>query len=116
MKILVAGSRTFFDYNLMEKILLGFPKPSLIIEGGARGADSLAKQYAINHQINVKEVPADWNRFSKSAGYKRNVKMAKLLDKDEDMAVVFWDGKSIGSKHMIDILNEYNIECFVIRF
>ena len=53
-----------------------------------------------------------WDIYGKSAGYKRNEEMAKVADS----CVVFWDGKSSGTKHMIDLVKKFNLKLRVINF
>ena len=54
-------------------------------------------------------MPADWNKYGKSAGYKRNEEMANIAD----AALVIWDGESRGSKHMIDIAKKQKLQVYV---
>ena len=57
-----------------------------IIEGGARGADKLARKAAEYLDIPVVEYPADWNRYGKRAGYMRNEQMLREGKPDRVMA------------------------------
>ena len=66
----------------------------------APGVDTLAVRWANYHGYPLKEFPADWNKYGKAAGYRRNVEMAEYAD----LLIAFWDGKSPGTKHMIDIM------------
>ena len=115
-RVIVAGSRTFQDYSfLKEKVDFLLQNVSKtheihIVCGKARGADTLGEQYAIERGYQVDPYPADWNQHGKLAGYRRNVLMAE----NADAAIVFWDGKSRGSKHMIDISKERGLPCRVI--
>jgi|BioPla2DNA2_1021312.scaffolds.fasta_scaffold39782_4 hypothetical protein len=114
-KIIVAGSRTFNDYTYLKKSLdkLLVNKTSItIISGTARGADQLGERYAQENGYNLLKFPADWDKYGKSAGYKRNEEMAKVAD----ACVVFWDGQSRGSKHMIDIAQKYNLKIRILRY
>ena len=107
MEIIVAGSRDFNDYELLEKILneyIGNEKDVTIISGTARGADRLGEAYAKNNGYKLNLFPAEWNVYGKSAGYKRNV----LMSEHASDCVVFWDGISKGTKHMIDIIKANN--------
>jgi hypothetical protein len=103
-KIIVAGTRTFNDYQFLKQsldTLLTFFSRTLFVEvvcGGCSGADRLGKQYAVYKGYYVKEFPADWTRHGKCAGAIRNLEMARYAD----LCVVFWDGKSKGAKNMID--------------
>lgn len=78
MKVLVCGGRDFNDYKLLNKTLNRVHKHlkiSLLIEGGAKGADSLAATWAKENNIPIKTFKADWNKFKKSAGPIRNQQM-----------------------------------------
>lgn len=100
MKLLVAGSRTYLDYGVIARVLdesiedFGDVE---IIHGGARGVDHLAKQYCKDRNLAAIEMKADWARYKKRAGSIRNGEMAKAADH----AILFWDGKSSGTKDML---------------
>ena len=117
-KIIIAGGRDFMDYNLLkEKVnkILQEKKVThkiVIISGCARGADTLGLRYASENTFDVEEYPADWDKYGKKAGYVRNVEMAE----NADALIAFWDGKSKGTKHMIDIATERNLPIRVIRY
>lgn len=102
MKIIVAGGRDFTDYDLMrEKLDHYFQNHAQNIEivcGEALGADSLGKFYAQRKGYNILSYPADWKKYGKSAGIRRNKEMAKVADG----LVAFWDGKSRGTANMIE--------------
>jgi len=114
-KVIVAGSRDFVDYNLLEykldKLLID-RSDVCIISGGARGADTLGERYAKEKSLDIVIIKADWDKYGKSAGYKRNTIMAAQADG----CVVFWDGISKGSKHMIDIAKEFEIPVRVVEY
>jgi hypothetical protein len=101
MKVIVAGSRTFNDRALMWEVLSSLPVAQLteVVSGGARGADSLGEQWARSRGVKVTRFEADWDRYSKRAGYLRNQQMAEYADG----LVAFWDGKSKGTEHMINL-------------
>ena len=117
-KIIIAGGRDFMDYNLLKektnKILQEkkVTHKIVIISGCARGADTLGLRYASENTFDVEEYPADWDKYGKKAGYVRNVEMAE----NADALIAFWDGKSKGTKHMIDIAKERNLPIRVIRY
>ena len=113
MNIIVAGSRTFTNYKLLEEILNKYVSPNdTIISGVAKGADMLGIVYSYRHNIKVKRFPANWNLYGKSAGYKRNVEMAN----NADMLIAFWNGISRGTKHMIDTMNNQNKKVITIKY
>lgn len=76
-----------------------------VVSGKAKGADTLGEMYAKHYNQKIKEFPANWGEYGKSAGYRRNTEMAKYAD----ACIVFWDGKSKGTKHMIDIAKKQGL-------
>ena len=114
MKIIIAGSRNFNDYNLLktscDSLLTQFTNIE-IVSGTARGADKLGERYAREKGSNIKEFPANWN-LGKSAGYIRNDEMAKY----SDMLIAFWDGTSKGTKHMIDLANKRSLKVEIVNY
>jgi len=70
------------------------------------------KKYANERGYPIKQFPADWNKYGKSAGYKRNEEMAKYAD----ALIAFWDGKSKGTKHMIDLAKRYGLKVKVVIY
>lgn len=100
MKVLVCGSRDFNDYKQLEEVLDGI-SISTILHGAARGADTLAGEYASRHGIDCISFPADWDQYGKSAGPLRNIKM--LTEGNPDLVVASVGPNSIGTKHMVKI-------------
>jgi hypothetical protein len=86
--------------------------PTVVISGTAPGADKLGEQWAKDNSIPVERYPADWNRYGLSAGYRRNEQM---VDNAEAL-VALWDGKSRGTRHMIDIARKKGLKVFVYLF
>jgi major membrane immunogen (membrane-anchored lipoprotein) len=104
MKVIIAGSRGFKDYELLKKVcdkmLSNTNKPEIeIVSGTALGADTLGERYAIERAYKLRRFPADWNKHGKKSGYIRNKEMAEYAD----ALIIFWDKISKGSKHMIDL-------------
>lgn len=98
MRVLVCGGRDFCDKQMLEKFLNGMKrKPTVIIHGGARGADTLADQWAESHGIEREVYYADWDNFGKAAGVIRNDNMLK--QSNPDLVVAFPGGR--GTKDMI---------------
>ena len=114
MKYIVAGGRDFNNYGLMTLILSRHinPEEDIIISGGARGADELGARYASEHGIPLQIFPAYWDTYGKSAGFIRNAEMGEHAD----CAIVFWDGKSKGSKHMIKTMKYLRKQCYVYDY
>lgn len=111
MKVIVAGSRSFTDYELLCATLDNM-KISTIISGAARGADKLGERYANHRGIPVEQFPAQWDKYGARAGFIRNGEMAE----NADALVAFWDGLSSGTKHMISVAKAQGLPVEVIRF
>lgn len=114
-RLIIAGSRTFTDYELLKRTLdkLLINKTDIeIVSGCAKGADKLGERYAAEHNYPVKHFPADWDAHGKGAGFIRNKQMAQYAD----ALVAFWDGFSRGTEMMIELAREKNLLVRVIRF
>lgn len=125
LKVIVAGGRDFNDkhflFNIIDIILYRYRgrRDVEIITGGAKGADSLGKQYAIENGLLHKEFPAQWGIHGKSAGFLRNIEMAEYLchqGKIDGVVIAFWDGKSKGTRHMIESAQRLQIPVNIIRY
>lgn len=119
--LLVAGSRTFWDYKLLcDKLdfFLKNKKEVTIVSGHCpHGADALAEKYAYERGIPLKLFPANWNKYGKRAGFVRNEEMHKFISNQKDRGVVlFWDGKSLGTKHSFSLAQKYNNKLKVVLF
>lgn len=101
IRLAVVGSRSFNDYKFLSEILQWYDV-KLIISGGARGADSLARRFAEEHNLPLREFIPEWGRHGRSAGYLRNEQIVEACDE----VVAFWNGKSRGTKHTIDIAEQ----------
>lgn len=113
MKVIIAGSRDFDDYEALKAGIIesGFGITE-IISGGARGADALGERYAEENSLALSIFPADWDKFGKSAGMIRNKEMAD----NADGLIAYWDGKSRGTKNMIDIANAKKLNVHICMF
>jgi len=115
MKVIIAGGRKYNDYDSLKKYcdyILQNSNDIEIVCGTAYGADKLGEQYGIENEFKIKYFKPDWDKFGKSAGFIRNDEMAKY----GDAAIVFWDGKSKGSKHMIDLSIKYKLKLRVFNY
>lgn len=116
-RIIVAGSRGFNDYALLDRKLTHIlqrltPDDTVIVSGTARGADIMGEHWAEAHGFEVMRFPADWERHGRRAGYIRNEEMLKVATH----LVAFWDGQSSGTAHMIDIARKKGLKVVVVRF
>lgn len=91
-RIIICGGRDFDDLSKMMDVFESFPTeydPITIIQGGAKGADFLAKCLAKYHEITVEEYPANWKSYGKSAG---NIRNQQMLDEGKPDLVVALPG------------------------
>lgn len=111
MLTIVAGSRTITDLSVIRKAVASAPwRVSQIVSGCAHGVDRTAERLAPELGVTIKRFPAQWEREGRSAGFKRNVAMAKYAD----ALVAVWDGKSRGTKHMIDQAYRHSLKIHVV--
>lgn len=117
-KVIIGGSRGFSNYKLLRDKCNEYLRNKrkeyniIIISGGARGADTLGKKYAQDEGFSLEVFPANWNKFGKSAGFRRNEQMAEVAD----ALIAFWDGKSHGTKHMIEIMENKKLLVKVVNY
>lgn len=116
-KILVCGGRDFNDRQLLFDTLESIRKSKRheednleIISGMAKGADSLAVEYAKAFGLPLNKFFAEWEKYGKSAGYRRNTRM--LVEGKPDLVVAFPGGK--GTEMMIKIAKEAGIQTIII--
>lgn len=121
MRVLVCGGRNFNNYDLMRSILLEHFEGlgHTLIQGCATGADTMAK-YIIQQfnqggaGITIEDYPANWAYYGKRAGYIRN---RSMLDEGRpDLVIAFWDGKSFGTKMMINLAQAEDIKTIVVDY
>ena len=116
-KVIIAGCRDFTDYELLrEKCDYHLQNLRLedivIVSGHASGADSLGERYAQERGFQLETYPADWKAHGRAAGPIRNAKMARVAH----ALIAFWDGKSRGTKNMIDTARKHNLQVAVVRY
>lgn len=116
-KLMVCGSRTFDDYELLETKLDEYLEKNKIekitlISGGNKttnskgqlvGADYLAECWAYNNDMDVLRFLPDWFKYGKAAGPIRN----KIMTRKADYMIAFWDGNSKGTKNAIECMEKF---------
>ena len=102
MKVAVIGSRGLIVKDL-ERYL---PKDtSEIVSGGARGIDTCAENYAEQNGIPITVFLPEYEKYGRGAPLKRNIQIIDYAD----LVLAFWDGKSRGTKFVIDKCYEKGI-------
>lgn len=117
MNIMVCGSRDITNYkvvfNAINKIInINGNIDYTLISGGAKGVDSLVKEYATYNNFPLIEVLPQWDKYGKVAGIRRNIDMVLM----SDYVICIWDNKSKGTKSVIDYCIKYNIKHEVIVY
>lgn len=105
MKVLVTGSRHWSNRVVIGRAISDTPA-TILVHGGARGADTIAGEIARTLGIEERVYPADWAAFGKSAGKNRNLRMlhCEHLEKEPiDLVLAFPLPDSIGTYHMIGL-------------
>jgi predicted Rossmann fold nucleotide-binding protein DprA/Smf involved in DNA uptake len=108
MKLAIIGSRGINQINLDDYIE---EKPDLIISGGAKGIDTIAWAWAVDNHLEICVIRPEYNKYGKAAPLKRNEIIVDMADK----IVAFWDGKSKGTKYVIDYARKNSKEIEIIR-
>lgn len=112
-KLSVIGSRSFQNEILLNDTLGSLQDSiELIISGGAKGADKFAEKWAIRNKIPFKPILPEWDKFRKAAGIKRN----RLIVEESDFCLIFWDGKSAGTKSSIEFCKKFKRPFQIIYF
>lgn len=118
-RVIICGGRDFDNKDLLveslDKILHSY-KDVEIVTGGAKGADTLGDNYAMAKAYPRKVFYANWKAFGKTAGYIRNGRMLEYAQEETPVVVAFWDGKSRGTKHMIDIAKSGGATVHIVNY
>lgn len=106
MKVAIIGSRNLCVNDLQKFIPADVTE---IVSGGAKGIDRCAARYADFHNIKLTVFLPEYNRYGKAAPLKRNLKIIEYAD----LVIAFWDGKSKGTKYVIDNCKKQNIKLII---
>lgn len=113
--IIVAGGRDFMNRDFVfEKCNEHFYlRTDVLVQGDcATGVDMLAREWAHCKQRVMISCPANWGKHSKAAGPIRNKEMAE----GADVLVAIWDGKSRGTRSMIEYALLAGLEVHVYNY
>ena len=113
MKIAVIGGRNFQDKNHLGQVLSRvFSEGDTLISGGAKGADSLAENWARWMGFACLIFKPNWKLHGRSAGFRRNHTLISQADK----VIAFWDGASRGTAHSLELARKKNVPVEIHRF
>jgi len=112
LKVIIAGSRSIEDYNIVSQIINDYEDEiTEVVSGTAKGVDRFGEMWAKARNIPIKQFPADWDSNGRGAGYIRNRQMAKYAD----ALIAIHDGVSRGTKNMIEEMQKLNKKVVVIK-
>lgn len=114
-RVIICGSREFDDYEFLrdkcDKILsrkaADTTEEIVIVSGCAKGADTLGERYASERGYQVLRYPAQWDKYGKSAGYRRNKEMAEVSN--ACIAFLSLTSENRGTKNMISTALKMNL-------
>lgn len=117
IKLIVAGGRDFLDRDRFNSAMRSFEcdnegLPDAILSGMARGADQMGVDYAMENNIQILPFPALWHRHGRSAGPIRNRQMAR----NATHLLAFWDGRSRGTRDMIQVAEDMKLNVRIARY
>jgi hypothetical protein len=112
MRILITGSRDWPSAEAIHPYIAAYPRGTVFIHGGARGADQISDTLARGMGYEVEVFPADWSSKGRRAGVIRNLEM---LDSKPDEVVAFWKDESPGTGHMIREAKKRGINVEVVK-
>tara|TARA_R110000764_G_scaffold211319_2_gene297384 strand:+ start:756 stop:1124 length:369 start_codon:yes stop_codon:yes gene_type:complete len=116
IRIIIAGGRHFNDYEFLKKEASIFiseienGEHIEIVSGGAKGVDSLGEKFAEEKSLELIVFPANWKKFGRAAGPKRNAQMAEYATH----LLSFWNGESKGTKSMLTLAKKENLKVKII--
>lgn len=102
MKVAVIGSRGLHVDHLEDYLPEGVTE---IVSGGAKGIDTCARNYALAHGLALTEFLPEYKKYGRGAPLRRNITIIEYAD----FVLAFWDGKSRGTKYVIDNCKRRNI-------
>ncbi len=108
MRVAVIGSRGLSIDDLGKYLP---PETTEIVSGGAIGVDTCAREYALQHGIKLTEFLPDYKTYGKSAPLKRNITIIEY----SNIVLAFWDGKSRGTKFVIDNCRKMGVPVKVFK-
>jgi hypothetical protein len=111
MKVAVIGSRTFDNYEEVKRTLSAIDI-TLLVSGGAKGADTLGEQYAKENNIPTKIFLPDWEKHGKAAGFIRNTDIIN----EAELVVAFWDNYSKGTLDALTKAEKLNKKIIIVSF
>jgi hypothetical protein len=109
-RVLFCGSRTWNKVEVIAKVVERLPEGSVVIQGDAQGADTIARACAEERGLEVLSFPADWDKHGKSAGHIRNKEMLHRGEPNLVIAFVDTSVESPGTHNMIELAEAVGVQ------
>ena len=108
MRVIIAGGSTFDSLDYMNECLDPIKSEiDTVISGRGYGADNIAEIFAVQNGFDLELFPSNWGKHGSDAGYIRWNKVFK--NQNVDQVILFWDGKSAGTKTLKNLAKEFAI-------
>ena len=115
MKITIGGCRDFEDYAVFSKFVgeciknINPQDKIIILSGHCKGVDMMAERYASEMGYEIEIHAADWKRYGRAAGPKRNLEMVE----NSDVVIAFWDNKSKGTGSLVGSAKRKGVPVYI---
>jgi len=107
-RLAIVGSRSCPPIDITSHLPF---VPDIIVSGGAKGADTYAKEYAVKNNITIVEYLPDYEQYGRKAPLMRNIQIVENCD----FLIAFWNGVSRGTKFTIDYAIKREVPYKVVR-
>lgn len=108
MRLAIIGSRSAAGVDIAAHLPF---TPDMIVSGGARGADTLAREYARANNIPVLEFLPKYEAYGRRAPILRNIQIVDNCD----FLLAFWNGTSRGTKFTVDYAIRKGVPYKIVR-
>ena len=114
MKLAVVGCREFVDFEKLSKILDAEHAKtpiSVVVSGGAKGADSMAEEWAKSRGLETLIFLPEWKKYGRAAAIARN---RQIIDSSEK-CIAFWNDACRGTRSSIELAKKKGIPVEIIQ-
>ncbi|MBR0120878.1 MAG: DUF2493 domain-containing protein [Clostridia bacterium] len=121
-KIVICGGRHFNDYEYLKTscreiiVQLNTDKPVEIVSGHCMGCDLLGEKFAEENGYKLTVFPAEWKKYGKSAGIKRNIQMIDYIGHTDSAVIGFVSNNTKGTRYTVERANENGIKTFEFEY
>ena len=110
-RVLVTGSRAWRGHAIIHNALdqIHAEHPDMVLVHGAcpQGADAIADRWGILRGVEIERHPAEWRRYGRGAGFRRN---SEMVEAGAAVCVAFIRAGSSGATHTADLAEAAGID------